>query len=259
MAHQTAKEFQGFNQYETDDQYLQDLAYKAKFAEEISNNMQVPKSLNYHEEDEAPASYLYNKNLNSEITMKVPSRIVLNRMDSEGEREMLGESPEEHTLNSSGAELTPKKMTLNYDDNSFAAQTSRQIELKTPPRVLGVLDRLETGDTPSVSVEQFNKLLKLNKQMSVGQAADEAMKNQTFDLSDAALNDFLSEEPTSAIIRQQLQQMHRRIITLEKRDAERLKSEKFNQTVLYATCGVAGIALVVAFAAGRASNQLSYY
>jgi len=203
-------------------------------------------------------SFFFVKNLNSEITMKVPSRIVLNRMDSEGEREMLGESPEEHTLNSS-AELTPKKMTLNFevDDTSFAAQTSRQIELKTPPRVLGVLDRLETGDTPSVSVEQFNKLLKLNQQMSVGQAAEEAMKNQAFDQS--ALNDFLSEEPTSAIIRQQLQQMHRRIITLEKRDAERLKTEKFNQTVLYATCGVAGFALVVAFAAGRASNQLSYY
>lgn len=256
MSHQTAKQFQGYNQYETDDQYLQDLAYKAKFAEEISNNMQVPKSLNYHEDNETPASYHYNKNLNSEITMKVPSRIVLNRMDSEGERDMLGESPEEHTLNSS-AELTPKKMTLNHDDNSFAAQTSRQIELKTPPRVLGVLDRLETGDTPGVSVEQFNKLLKLNQQMSVGQAAEEAMKNQAFDQS--ALNDFLSEEPTSAIIRQQLQQMHRRIITLEKRDAERLKTEKFNQTVLYATCGVAGFALVVAFAAGRASNQLSYY
>ena len=46
--------------------------------------------------------------------------------------------------------------------------------------------------------------------------------------------------------------------TLEKRDAERLKAEKFNQTVLYATCGLAGFAIVVAFAASRASTQLSY-
>jgi len=266
-----SQQFQGYNQYETDDQYLQDLAYKAKFAEEISNHMRVPKSITM-EDDSAgnsmapgstmlPGSYKYEKthsdNLDNE--MKVPSRIVLSRLDSEQEREQaLGVSPEE-TMNSS-AEHTPKKMTLNLenDDNSFVAQSNRQIELKTPPRVLGVLDRLETGDTPNINAEQLNKILLLNRQLSVGQAADEAMKHsQAIDLE--ALNDLLPEEPTSAIIRQQLQQMHRRIITLEKRDAERLKAEKFNQTVLYATCGLAGFALVVAFAASRASTQLSYY
>lgn len=260
-----SQQFQGYNQYETDDQYLQDLAYKAKFAEEISNNMRVPKSITMEDEDVGssmlPGSYEYkNHNDNLDAEMKVPSRIVLSRLDSEQERDQnaLGVSPEE-TMNSSG-EITPKKLTLNLenDDNSFVAQSNRQIELKTPPRVLGVLDRLETGDTPNINAEQLNKILLLNRQLSVGQAADEAMKNsQSIDLE--ALNDLLPEEPTSAIIRQQLQQMHRRIITLEKRDAERLKAEKFNQTVLYATCGLAGFAIVVAFAASRASNQLSYY
>jgi len=249
------KEFQGYNQYETDDQYLQDLAYKAKFAEEISNNMQVPKTLNFHDDDETSTSHHY-KNQNVELTMKVPSRIVLNRTDSEGDREMLGESPDEHTFNSS-AELTPKKMTLNLDqpDDASFAQPSRQIELKTPPRVLGVLDRLETGDTPAVISGQFNKITGLNTQMSVGQAAEEALKNQVF--SQSALNELLSEEPATAIIRQQLQQINRRLKT---ENADRLKTEKFNQKLIYTALGVSGVALIgVLVALRRTSNQLSYY
>lgn len=263
-----SQQFQGYNQYETDDQYLQDLAYKAKFAEEISNNMRVPKSITMDDSDEdelvnsvLPGSY---NNERLDKAMNVPSKIVLSRLDSENEnikptQNAFGVSPDD-TMNSS-AEMTPKKqMTLNLenDDTSFAAQNSRQIELKTPPRVLGVLDRIETGDTPNINAEQLNRILLLNRQLSVNQAADEAMKNsQSIDLD--VLNDLLPlEDNTSAIIRQQLQQMHRRIITLEKRDAERLKSEKFNQTVLYATCGLAGIALIVAVMA-RKSASLPYY
>jgi len=263
----SSQQFQGYNQYETDDQYLQDLAYKAKFAEEISNNMRVPKQITMDDDDDEfvdsvlPGSY----NNNAVTEMKVPNKIVLSRLDSENEnlkpttQNAFGVSPDE-TMNSS-AEMTPKKqLTLNLenDDTSFAAQNSRQIELKTPPRVLGVLDRIETGDTPNINAEQLNKILFLNRQLSVNQAADEAMKNsQSIDLD--VLNDLLPlEDNTSAIIRQQLQQMHRRIITLEKRDAERLKSEKFNQTVLYATCGLAGIALIVA-AMARKSASIPYY
>jgi len=248
-----SNQFQGYNQYESDDQYLQDLAYKAKFAEEISNNMRVPKSITMADDETPNNSNLPKSYEPLDSGMKVPSRIVLNRLDSEQERDFAN-SPEE-TLNSS-TDLTPKRMTIN-EDGSFAGH-SQQIELKTPPRVLGVLDRLETGDTPQINTDALNKILLLNRQLSVGQAADEAMKNsQNIDLE--ALTELLPEEPTSAIIRQQLQQMHRRIITLEKRDAERLKTEKFNQTVLYATCGLAGLAVVMAFAASRASTQLSYY
>ena len=49
-------QFQGYNQFETDDQYLQDLAYKAKFAEEISNNMRVPKTITMAEDEDAANS-----------------------------------------------------------------------------------------------------------------------------------------------------------------------------------------------------------
>lgn len=249
-------QFQGYNQFETDDQYLQDLAYKAKFAEEISNNMRVPKTITMAEDEDAANSTLpgsYNGNVDT--SMSVPSRIVLNRMESEA-LEMNGSN---ESLNTS-SEMTPKKRALtldNNDDNSY----NRQIELKTPPRVLGVLDRLETGDTPQLTAEQLNKF---SKQISVGQAADEALKNehiQNLDL-EAALKQFdlLAEDPTSAIIRQQLQKLNRRVITLEKERADRLKTEKFNQTLLYATCGLAGLALVVAFSSHRSSTSLiSYY
>jgi len=72
-----SNQFQGYNQFETDDQYLQDLAYKAKFAEEISNNMRVPKTITMAEDEDAANSTLpgsYNGNVDT--SMSVPSRIV---------------------------------------------------------------------------------------------------------------------------------------------------------------------------------------
>ena len=135
----SSQHFQGYNQYETDDQYLQDLAYKAKFAEEISNNMRVPKSITMDNgEDDAVDSVLPGSYKN-DLDMNVPRKITLSRLDSETENlkptqnGAFGVSPDE-TLNSS-TEMTPKKqLTLNLenDDNT---SFSRQIELKTPPRV----------------------------------------------------------------------------------------------------------------------------
>ena len=72
-----------------------------------------------------------------------------------------------------------------------------------------------------------------------------------------ALNEMLAEEPTSALIRQQLQNIHRRVTTLEKREQDRLNVEKFNQKLLY---GVGGLSLLAIFAAisAKASNNSFY-
>lgn len=234
----------GFHAYglESEQQYLSDLAYKAKFAEEISNHMRVPKRIAIDED--ATDDYRHDP---LDDMMKVPSKITFNREDSAmSERRRRHDSPD------------PLFSPAHRATNEISEASDNLVQLQTPPRTLGVLDRMDENGTPrgvlSEALTSNDMLNRMNSQVTPVTNLTTQQYQSIPALDMDALNDLLAEEPTSAVIRQQLHSLYRRVTSLEKKEAQRLATETSQSRMMYAMSGLALLSLCLSVITYRKGN-----
>jgi len=255
-AHQSGDGFHAYG-FDSDTAYLSDLAYKAKFAEQISQDMRVPKRIAIDENEDDIGSAMasepgYNDNINVSLDsqMNVPSKITLNPM----------ESLTEVSENAGSPHYSPSRHNILDDAQEF-------VQLQTPPRTLGVLDRIGDEETPRALLADaltHPDVLRRIPNETVGafqlptnanQHIPQFLSTNSIDID--ALNELLAEEPTSTVIRQQLQSIYRRVISLEKKEEARLSSEESRTKLTYVATVMALISLGISVMALRRTN--GYY
>lgn len=226
-----------------DTAYLQDLAYKAKFAEQISKDMRVPDRIALENSgtvssNGSPAIPLNHRSLDAE--MNVPDKITLT--DS---------SP--HTGSDYPYDEEFKENTSPLHRNKSNNKFDEIIELKTPPRALNAFDRHEitpvttlkrsnsTGEVKNTDQSQFN--FQNQGINGNGNSTLEMVKQNSSDMP-FWMEDILTEDSTSAMVRQQLQKLHRRLNTLEKKEDDRSGQEKRLQHITYASAVIASISVI---------------
>lgn len=265
---------------ESDTIALQQFAYKAKFSEQISKEMRIPKTLAFEADDgngRLQRNLANHSNINGEVIsptesgdhrrdfandhnrmdldmMSVPRKITL---DSEENDNKIGLSP-------------IKEINLDNVRNLHAVNLREEpVLLKTPPRVLKIdtntynfndqsKNRPESSDLVGVKETSSNSdhALGLGTPDSLESSEETLRKNDklvkfrqmsqgygSVDATNEFLSELLAEDETNANYRKQLFKLTRRIIRLEKENA---KKQERQRQMTYVALGVSLAALGVA-------------
>lgn len=243
------REFQGVPVSESETAHLQHLVYKAKFAEQISNDMRVPARIAFDENPRVRNDFVRSDSTELMLhNMRVPARITL-------------------------SEETGGKDRLEKID-----EFEKSVQLKTPPRSLNLRDEgtySESNERPkSERTRNFKSETMSTDKSQSGETIDERYLTDTdpsrtlkndFSKSDsmnldtpeiAALVEILKpEDQNSRVVRQQFFRLFRRITRLEKRETELQESLDSHRKITYASIGLA----VLAIGLSITSSQRSLY
>lgn len=212
--------------------HLQYLAYKAQFAEDISKKMRVPDQLTFESSEAHTGSSTVIQPKNDKIKeMKVPSKITLN---SAFDRDVSSISNLNHdaTLNK----------TSDLDVHLVNKDISQSVILKTPPRVLKIVDidnfsPENSGNKNKKRVSQIINKTESDLNQNNNLINDELDEHMTDEFNDF-FNFPTDEDVLMTRARQQIYSLHRRITTIEKKLELSQNEMKFSQIVSYSCIAV---------------------
>jgi len=231
--------FQGVPVSDSETAHLQHLVYKAKFAEQISNDMRVPARIAFDENPKVVNDFIRSDSQELMLHhMKVPARITLT------------------------GELSPQR-TLDKID-----EIDRPVELKTPPRNLRLNDDRysesnENAKSDTTSINKSPSLENINERYLTETDPNKNLKDMTksesmnLDTPEiAALVEILKpEDQNSRVVRQQFFRLFRRITRLEKRECELQEALDQQKIITLASLGAAVLAVGISII----SSQRSIY
>jgi len=244
-----AREFQGIPVSDSETAHLQHLVYKAKFAEQISNDMRVPARIAFDDNPRVNRQHFIRSDSTELMmhSMQVPSRIRLsndarNLNESDSMLERIDEDVSPVAL-----KTPPRQLRLNderfSESNDTGLPKSDTISLGTKsPSTENISEKYLKETNPTVNVEST-----LQKSESMNLDSPEI----------AALVEILKpEDQNSKVVRQQFFRLFRRISRLEQREKEIQESLDFQRKMTFASITLSVISIGVTMIV---SQRKSFY